>query len=158
MDIKVPKRKWFTYATIYKTLVRCPRCGNTRYADLTVFGKEYCKVNKWVKNKDWTQIHCDLCDELMIVYMINNEDDLEIQSGVWYDVESPETSLDNAKKIIITRKNNLCEITAHLDDGWNRVIAYNVDWETCLDILFNNYKVLGKSEKQDYPLPEIEDD
>ena len=78
MEVKIPKRDWFVYATIYKTLVKCPKCGNTRYADISHYGDEWKKEIKcsWVEeDKNWSQFTCDLCGETIIAYMTEEEKD-----------------------------------------------------------------------------------
>ena len=80
MEVKIPKRDWFVYATIYKTLVKCPKCGNTRYADISHYGDEWKKEFKcsWVEeDKNWSQFTCDLCGETIVAYMTDDEEKKE---------------------------------------------------------------------------------
>ena len=293
MEVKIPKRDWFVYATIYKTLVKCPKCGNTRYVDVSYYGDEWKKKFEYcaAEDRNWSQFTCDLCEELVIVYMedeksesvksesvnkidegykyksnnyykikarnersihngktfafiewftpyiypgitefpkdnwrlvitespnwegaiihcgtreeceryldenfevikdlgvwanfdtwtdppdIEEEDKWEgtedldvmpIQPDVWYDIEELDCrpigtpSEHVAKKVIIKRPNKnsrTCDMIAIYGDEWRHVDLYHTDWDTCLEDFFRNYKVLGISEKQDYPIKESE--
>ena len=89
MEIKIPKKDWFVYTTTYKALVKCPKCGNTRYANITHYGTEWKKMCGWKEDRDWDQITCDLCGETIIAYMTDMEENKEYKYklGNYYKVK-----------------------------------------------------------------------
>lgn len=131
MEVKIPKRDWFVYATIYKTLVKCPKCGNTRYADVCHYGDEWKKEFKcsWVEeDKNWSQFTCDLCGETIIAYMTDDEvkeDKFKYKLGNYYKVKvknDKSSYKDIPYAFIEMYKPFSCLGDVEVPDKWWRVI------------------------------------